>query len=259
MRDSLFKKAQREEQVEYGDCFSTDNDYGINDIYEEIDWFENDGNPPGELEIALDGKKEAERQAQRWRNDYHELNEEMIAVIREKDKSIQGLQDKLDKVIEETAYIDLDKETLKAMFCEARLQVLNLEEELKYPSKFKKPPVYYVKGYVEKEEFENYFEKMKNRLIGVLPQNYISALEKITFLEEKIRYLEADNEILKEKADVAKVKNSERIKKGFSNVKKPQANADLIIALLEQGYTKTEVADRLKLSRQTIYNVLSRR
>lgn len=254
MSDSLFKKAQKEEQAEYGDCFSTDNDYGINDIYEEIGWLENDDNPPGELEVALDGKKAAERQAQRWKEEYAELKEQASRLIKEKELKIRELQNKVDDY-----YIDIDKETLKAMFCEARLKVLNLEEELKYPSKFKKPPVYYVKGYVEKEEFEDYFEKMKNRLIGVLPQNYISALENITFLEEKIRCLEADNEILKEKADVAKVKNSERIKKGFSNVKKPKANADLIIALLEQGYTKTEVADRLKLSRQTIYNVLSRR
>lgn len=254
MRDSLFKKAQREEQVEYEDSFSIDNGYGMNDVYEEIDWSENDGNPPRELEIALAGKKIAERQAQRWKEEYAELKEQASRLIKEKELKIRELQNKVDDY-----YIDIDKETLKAMFCEARLQALNLEEELKYPSKFKKPPVYYAEGYVEKEEFVDYFEKMKSHLIGVLPQNYISALEKITFLEEKIRHLEADNEILKEKADVAKVKNSERIKKGFSNVKKPQANADLIIALLEQGYTKTEVADRLKLSRQTIYNVLSRR
>lgn len=243
----------------YGDEIKSAGYYGIEDAK-----IMNIDKAKGTVEVDLDYLETIEHGFMRWKSaegsieelkDQNKNLEEMANLALEKKaKEIQALEDEIEKIKKETLYFDCDKETLKLMYIKAQLKALNLEAALE-SGRRSKPYVEYSKEYVE-QEFNSEFKAMEKNLQRIIPINYRQTLQKVVFLENKIRRLEVDNKILKYKVDGIEVKNSERIKAGFSNVKKPQADPKLIIALLDQGLTKTEVAKRLKISRQTVYNAL---
>ena len=243
----------------YGDDIPSAGYYGIEDAKVMIIDKAN-----GTVEVDIDYLKTIEHGFMRWKSaegavenlkDENKKLEEMANLASEKKaKEIQALKDEIEKIKEETFYFDYDKETLKLMYIKAQLKALNLEAALE-SGRRSKPHIEYSKEYVE-QEFNSNFKAMEKHLQKIIPSNYVQTLHEVVFLKNKIRRLEVDNKILKDKVGGIEVKNAERIKAGFSNVKKPQADPKLIIALLDQGLTKTEVAKSLKISRQTVYNAL---
>ena len=243
----------------YGDEIKSAGYYGIEDakimnIYKAKGTVEVDLDYLETIEHGFMRWKSAEGSIERLKDQNKNLEEMANLALEKKAKEIQALKDEIEKIKKETFYFDCDKETLKLMYIKAKLQALNLEAALE-SGRRSKPHIEYSKEYVE-QEFNSEFKAMEKHLQKVIPSNYVQTLQEVVSLKNKIRRLEVDNKILKDKVGGIEVKNSERIKAGFSNVKKPLADPKLILALLDQGLTKTEVAKRLKISRQTVYNAL---
>lgn len=187
--------------------------------------------------------------------DLKNKNKNIDSVINQQEKENRKLRDKLKEIKEKTNYIDLDYEALKLVAIEKGLLAKNLESELDY-----------IKGNTEKVEYtkeqmegmiDSYISAARDKLTNLLPEKHINALQRIGLLEKEIRRLEIDNEILEEKTG-EKVKHSERIKKGYDNVSKSTVTKEVIEELLDDGFKKTAIARKLKVSRQTIYNILNR-
>ena len=174
----------------------------------------------------------------------------LIYQLEERNKK---LNDELEDIKDKTNYIDLDYEALKVVAIEKGLLAKKLESELDC-IKGNTEKVEYTKEYVE-NEFNEYILKAKKMLKDASTEKHINALQKIGLLEKEIRRLKIDNKILVEKTG-EEVKHSERIKKGYDNVSKSEVTKEVIEELLGRGLSKVAIAEKLKVTRQTIYNIL---
>lgn len=174
----------------------------------------------------------------------------LIYQLEEKNKK---LKNELEDIKDRTNYIDLDYEALKLVAIEKGLLAKKLESELDC-----------IKGNTEKVEYtkeqmedmlNDYIADARNKLTNLVPEKHINALQKIGLLEKEIRRIKIDNKILVEKTG-EEVKHSERIKKGYDNVSKSEVTKEVIEELLGKGLTKVAIAEKLKVTRQTIYNIL---
>ena len=188
------------------------------------------------------------------KEDNGRLIDEANSIIYKLEGEKRKLSNELQEVKEKTNYIDLDYEALKVVAIEAGLTALNLESELSH-LKDKTVKVKYTKEYVEKE-LNKRISGAKDMLKDVSTEKYIDTLQKVGLMEKEIRRLEIDNKILVEKVG-GEVKHSERIKMGYDNVRKSEVTKEVIEELIGKGLSKVAIAERLKVTRQTIYNILN--
>ena len=188
------------------------------------------------------------------KEDNGRLTDEANSIIYQLEEEKRKLINELQEVKEKTNYIDLDYEALKVVAIEAGLTALNLESELSH-LKDKTVKVKYTKEYVEKE-LNKRISGAKDMLKDVSTEKYIDTLQKVGLMEKEIRRLEIDNKILVEKVG-GEVKHSERIKMGYDNVRKSEVTKEVIEELIGKGLSKVAIAERLKVTRQTIYNILN--
>lgn len=96
-------------------------------------------------------------------------------------------------------------------------------------------------------------------LLDSMSTKYVNSQVKIKYLENKISILETDIETLKKNNNTSDYElNKARVKQGVPIARKPQADKEVILALRERGLTYEEIADKLNISRTTVWRVLKK-
>ena len=96
-------------------------------------------------------------------------------------------------------------------------------------------------------------------LLDSMSTQYVNSQIKIKELENKISILETDIETLKKSNNISDYElNKARVKQGVPIARKPQADKEVILALRERGLTYEEIADKLNISRTTVWRVLKK-
>lgn len=94
-------------------------------------------------------------------------------------------------------------------------------------------------------------------LLDSMSTKYVNSQVKIKYLENKISVLETDIETLKKNNNMSDYElNKARVKQGVPIARKPQADKEIILALRERGLTYEEIADKLNISRTTVWRHL---
>lgn len=94
-------------------------------------------------------------------------------------------------------------------------------------------------------------------LLDSMSTKYVNSQVKIKYLENKISILETDIETLKKNNTISDYElNKARVKQGVPIARKPQADKEVILALRERGLTYEEIADKLNISRTTVWRHL---
>lgn len=185
--------------------------------------------------------------------DLKSKDEGVDSLIYQLEERNKKLKNELEDIKDKTNYIDLDYEALKLITIEKGLLARNLESELDY-IKNNTGKIEYTKEQME-DMLNDYIADARNKLTNLVPEKHINALQKIGLLEKEIRRLKIDNKILVEKTG-EEVTHAERIKKGYDNVSKSEVTKEVIEELLGMGLSKVAIAEKLKVTRQTIYNIL---
>lgn len=191
-----------------------------------------------------------------------ELIEKANGIISQQNKEIgelknryNQLESKFEAYENKTEYTDMDKEALKLALLEKTIELGNLRNENKHLLNLT-PKVEFTRKEA-KETYNKCLNQTRNRLREGMPEKTLNAFYKIGYLEKKLSKLEIDNQILKEKLGQG-VTHNERIKKGYGNATKTTITREVVESLIEEGLNKTEIAKKLNVTRQTIYNVLKR-
>lgn len=99
--------------------------------------------------------------------------------------------------------------------------------------------------------------QLKNTIICLLDamsSRYVNSQVKIKELENKISILESDIKTLKENTQASDYElEKNRLSNGVKIASKPQASKEVIVAMRERGLTYEEIAEKLKISRSTVW------